>query len=93
MTECLLKKCVRGYLQNSLEIKAIGGILNLDRDNSFQQVNKVCGYALKCDQLGYQAVIRFIKVMPKEEKLNKKSKGNKLTRDPSEYGHQLGLLN
>jgi len=69
------------------------GDLSLDKDHNKFQVNKACGYALECDQLGYRAVLRFINVMPKEEKLIKKSVGNKFTRDPSEYGVQMDLLN
>ena len=79
----------RGYV----DTRSIWGILSLDKDHNKFQVNKACGYALECDQLGYRAVLRFINVMPKEEKLIKKSVGNKFTRDPSEYGVQMDLLN
>jgi len=79
----------RGYV----DTRSVWGILSLDKDYKSYQVNKACGYALECDQLGYQAVMRFINVMPKEEKLIKKSVENKFIRDPSEYGIQLKLLN
>ena len=79
----------RGYV----DTRSIWGILSLDKDHSKAQVNKACGYALECDQLGYQAVMRFINVIPKEEKLIEKSSGNKFVRDPEEYGVQLDLLN
>ncbi len=79
----------RGYV----DTRAIWGILSLDKDYSKHQVNKACKYALECDQLGYQAVMRFINVMPKEEKLIEKSIGNKFIRDPKEYGVQMDFLN
>lgn len=79
----------RGYV----DTRSIWGILSLDKDYEKHQVNKACRYALECDQLGYQAVMRFINVMPKEEKLIEKSSGNKFTRDPNEYGVQMDLLN
>lgn len=88
MVESILMRG-RGYV----DTRAIWGVLSLDKDYSKTQVNKACGYALECDQLGYQAVMRFINVMPKEEKLIEKSSGNKFVRDPKEYGVQMDLLN
>jgi len=88
MVEAILMRG-RGYV----DTRSIWGILSLDKDYEAQQVNKACRYALECDQLGYRAVLRFINVMPKEEKLIEKSAKNKFTRDPSEYGVQMDLLN
>jgi transposase len=91
-TEEMIKSILmrgRGYV----DTRSIWGILSLDKDYGKEQINKACRYALECDQLGYQAVMRFINVMPKEEKLIEKSVGNKFTRDPSEYGVQLDFLN
>ena len=79
----------RGYV----DTRSVWGILSLDKDYGKEQINKACRYALECEQLGYQSVMRFINVMPKEEKLIEKSAGNKFTRDPSEYGVQLDFLN
>jgi hypothetical protein len=78
----------RGYV----DTRAVWGILSLDKKYNQTQINKACGYALECDQLGYQAVMRFINVMPQEKNLIEKSVQNKFTRDPKEYGFD-GLLN
>lgn len=84
MVEAILMRG-RGYV----DTRSVWGILSLDKDYDKSQVDKACGYALDCEQLGYQAVMRFINIMPKEEKLIDKSCGNKFTRDPSEYGDRL----
>lgn len=75
-----------------VDTRMIWGILSLDKDYEKFQIEKACRYASECDQLGYRAVLRFINIMPKEEKLIKKSDKNKFTRDPKEYGIQLNLL-
>ena len=88
MVEAILMRG-RGYV----DTRSIWGILSLDKDYKAVQVNKACSYALECDQLGYQAVMRFVNIMPKEEKLIKSSVKNKFARDPNEYCVQLDLLN
>ena len=75
-----------------MDSRNIWGILNLDKDHSAQKVDLACKYALECDQLGYRAVLRFINLSPSDEKLIKKSSGNKFVRDPIEYIQQT-LLN
>lgn len=76
-----------------VDTRKIWGILSLDKDYNSAQVDRACRYALECGELGYRVVMRFITILPKEEKLIEKSKGNKFTRDPEEYGVQLNLLN
>ena len=91
-----VKEMIEAILLRGLgfvDTRKIWGILSLDKDYKSCQVDKACKYALECDQLGYRAVMRFITIMPKEEKLIKKSEGNKFIRDPEEYGVQLNLLN
>lgn len=75
-----------------VDLRSIWGILNLDKDHSAEKLDTACKHALECDQLGYRAVLRFINLGPSEEKLIKKSSGNKFLRDPSEYIKQK-LLN
>jgi hypothetical protein len=75
-----------------VDSRNIWGILNLDKDHSREKLDLACKYALECDQLGYRAVLRFINLSPSDEKLIKKSSGNKFLRDPSEYVQQT-LLN
>jgi hypothetical protein len=88
MVEAILMRG-RGYV----DTRSIWGILSLDKDYKAIQVNKACSYALECEQLGYQAVMRFINIMPKEKKIIKSSVKNKFTRDPNEYCVQLDTLN
>lgn len=75
-----------------VDLRTIWGILNLDKDHSAEKLDLACKHALECDQLGYRAVLRFINLGPSEEKLIKKSSGNKFVRDPNEYIQQK-LLN
>ncbi len=75
-----------------VDLRTIWGILNLDKDHSIEKIDLACKHALECDQLGYRAVLRFITLGPGEEKLIKKSSGNKFLRDPNEY-MQIKLLN
>lgn len=75
-----------------VDLRTIWGILNLDKDHSAEKLDLACKHALECDQLGYRAVLRFINLGPSEEKLIKKSSGNKFLRDPNEYIQQK-LLN
>lgn len=89
--EMIEKILLRGL--GFVDTRKIWGILSLDKDYKSDQVDKACRYALECDQLSYRGVLRFITIMPREEKLIKKSTGNKFTRDPIEYGVQLNLLN
>lgn len=90
-----VEEMVRSILQRGngfVDSRSIWGILNLDKDHAAQKVDLACKYALECDQLGYRAVLRFINLSPSDEKLIKKSSGNKFVRDPSEYIQQT-LLN
>ena len=87
MIEWILKRG-NGFV----DLRSIWGILNLDKDHSAEKLNLACKHALECDQLGYRAVLRFINLGPSEEKLIKKSSGNKFLRDPNEYIQQK-LLN
>ncbi|MCK5884576.1 MAG: hypothetical protein KAG61_12870 [Bacteriovoracaceae bacterium] len=72
----------RGYV----DTRSIWGILSLDKDHGKDQVNLACKYALECDRLGYQGVMRFINIMPKDKETIEKSSKNKFLRDPKEYG-------
>jgi hypothetical protein len=90
-----VKEVIEAILLRGLgfvDTRKIWGILSLDKDYENCQINKACGYALECDQLSYRGVLRFISIIPKEEKLIEKSKNNKFIRDPKEYGIQLDLL-
>ena len=87
MIEWILKRG-NGFV----DLRSIWGILNLDKDHSAEKLDLACKHALECDQLGYRAVLRFINLGPSEEKLIKKSSGNKFLRDPNEYIQQK-LLN
>ena len=87
MVDWILKKG-NGFV----DLRSIWGILNLDKDHSKEKLDLACKHALECDQLGYRAVLRFITLGPEEEKLIKKSSGNKFIRDASEYIQQK-LLN
>lgn len=87
MIEWILKRG-NGFV----DLRTIWGILNLDKDHSAEKLDLACKHALECDQLGYRAVLRFINLGPSEEKLIKKSSGNKFLRDPNEYLQQK-LLN
>mgnify|MGYP001590351745 CR=1 FL=1 len=87
MIEWILKRG-NGFV----DLRSIWGILNLDKDHSNETLDLACKHALECDQLGYRAVLRFINLGPSEEKLIKKSSGNKFLRDPNEYMQQK-LLN
>ena len=87
MVDWILKKG-NGFV----DVRSIWGILNLDKDHSREKLDLACKHALECDQLGYRAVLRFITLGPGEEKLIKKSSGNKFLRDTSEYVQQK-LLN
>ncbi len=87
MIEWILKRG-NGFV----DLRTIWGILNMDKDHSIEKIDLACKHALECDQLGYRAVLRFITLGPGEEKLIKKSSGNKFLRDPNEY-MQLKLLN
>jgi len=87
MIEWILKRG-NGFV----DLRTIWGILNLDKDHSAEKLDLACKHALECDQLGYRAVLRFINLGPSEEKLIKKSSGNKFLRDPNEYIQQK-LLN
>lgn len=80
MIEWILKRG-NGFI----DLRAIWGILNLDKDYSVERLDLACKHALECDQLGYRAVLRFINLEASEEKLIKKSSGNKFLRDPKEY--------
>ena len=87
MIEWILKRG-NGFV----DLRSIWGILNLDKDHHKEILDQACKHALECDQIGYRAVLRFIKLSPSEEKLIKKSSGNKFLRDTSEYIQQK-LLN
>jgi hypothetical protein len=87
MIEWILKRG-NGFV----DLRNIWGVLNLDKDHSAEKLDLACKQALECDQLGYRAVLRFINLGPAEEKLIKKSSGNKFLRDPNEYIQQK-LLN
>jgi hypothetical protein len=75
-----------------VDLRTVWGILNLDKDYSAEKINMASKHALECDQLGYRAVLKFINLGPNEEKLIKKSTGNKFLRDPNEY-KQPKLIN
>ena len=75
-----------------VDLRSIWGILSLDKGHSVERLDLACKHALECEQLGYRAVLRFINLGPSEEKLIKKSSGNKFLRDPNEYIQQK-LLN
>lgn len=68
-----------------VDLRIIWGILNLDKDHPKEKIDFACKQALECDQLGYRAVLRFINLIPSEEKIVVRSSGNKFLRDPSEY--------
>jgi hypothetical protein len=87
MVEWILKRG-NGFV----DLRIIWGILNLDKDYAAEKIDIASKYALECDQFGYRAILKFINLEPNEEKLIKKSSGNKFLRDPNEY-KQDKLLN
>jgi hypothetical protein len=84
-----------------IDTRKIWGVLSLDKKYSAQQINQACHDALECGEVGYRAVLSFLKLhcnsnpndLSKTQSNPKVSVKNKFVRPLSEYQQELGFMN
>ena len=66
-----------------VDTRKVWGILSLDKTYPLKKIDEACKFAMECDQLSYQTVLSFLRLLPEKKSDIPSSKNNKFTRNPN----------